>query len=696
MSRSAAAKITICIGLALGGFLIWSLLYEIIVAVRFQRGVVGEGANRFALLHYQASEKSLSSIGIAFSHFWERVVFPETRIEALVRAGFALFVTLAIGVGAAVAAKVLKKPAPYGDAKFGKIMDAERKGLLTGKGLIMGLLNGSTLTSDAPAHALVVGPTRSGKGVSFVIPNGYVWNGSSVWFDPKRENVAALASHRKAIGDKVFVFSPGERNSHRYNPLDFVQRDERMATDALVVASFLIPDDGREIWGRSARILLAAMIGFILSAKQFEGRRHLRSVAELTTTQADFRDVLKLLLKGEQDNVPQWVADGFNQFIAIEPETRNSALFNITTALGPWNNELIAAVTAATDFDIRNLRRERIAIFIGCSIAQLDIFRPVLKLLIQQIHDQLMSSLPGKDEPYQVLMMIDEFRQLGRMDDLVSKLTINAGYGFRMCLILQDVSQLDELYGKAIRETTVSACQTKLFIRINDMATSEYVSEMLGSRTQEVATPTIRAGHGGMFSRRDKSIHYIERPLRAPQDLREMSEEIAILLVPNAPPFEITKIRHYADRPYAKIHAGNMFKHFEAPILGYEKLKLSAARNETQPPQANTSGEAPPTRSEAAVEADVTAVPIASTLGKSKKRKRADPKPSNSIAPDHSKEEVSLFAAITAAKETAQDDMAALVELAGKLKIKPELYDAIISAAREFEIAAEEQLRSST
>ncbi len=688
MSRSVVAKLTITIGLAVGGFLIWSLLYEVIVALRFQPGVVGEGANRFALLQYQANEKSLSSIGIAFSHFWERAVFPDTRIEALIRVGLAFLVTLALGIGAAVAAKVLKKPAPYGDARFGRILDAERKGLLTGKGLILGLLNGSTLTSDAPAHALVVGPTRSGKGVSFVIPNGYVWNGSSVWFDPKRENVAALASHRKAIGDKVFVFSPGERNSHRYNPLDFVQRDERMATDALVVASFLIPDDGREIWGRSARILLAAMIGFILSAKQFEGRRHLRSVAELTTTQADFRDVLKLLLKGEQDNVPQWVADGFNQFIAIEPETRNSALFNITTALGPWNNELIAAVTADTDFDIRNLRRERISIFIGCSIAQLDIFRPVLKLLIQQIHDQLMSALPGKDEPFQVLMMIDEFRQLGRMDDLVSKLTINAGYGFRMCLILQDVSQLDELYGKAIRETTVSACQVKLFIRINDMATSEYVSEMLGSRTQEVATPTIRAGHGGMFSRRDRSIHYIERPLRAPQELREMSEDVAILLVPNAPPFEIRKIRHYADMPFAKVHADNLFKYFDAPTLVFEKIRRASVED-GYPSTEAASPEVPSLAdAEQVDQAEPPSASTTATVNNFKNRKLPDPRPATLEVAENKYEEVSLFATITAAKETSQEDMAQLVELAGKLKLEPLLYESILAAAREFETAA--------
>ncbi len=689
MSRSAAARLTIFVGLALGGFLIWSIVYEIIVAIRFQPGVVGEGAKRFALLQYQGTEKSLSSMLIAASHFWERAMFPETRTEALIRASLALLVTTGLGTATIVATKLLKKPAPYGDARFGRILDAEKRGLLSGKGLIMGLLKGSTLTSDAPAHVLVVGPTRSGKGVSFVIPNGYVWQGSSVWFDPKRENMQALASHRKALGDKVFVFSPGERNSHRYNPLDFVNRDERMATDSLVVASFLIPDDGREIWGRSARILLAAMIGFVLAAKQFEGRRHLRAVAELTTTQADFRDVLQLLLKGEQDNVPQWVSDGFNQFIAIEPETRNSALFNITTALGPWNNALIAAVTAETDFDIRNLRRERMAIFIGCSIAQLEIFRPVLKLLIQQIHDQLMTAPPGKDEPFQVLMMIDEFRQLGRMDDLVSKLTINAGYGFRMCLILQDVSQLDELYGKAVRETTISACQVKLFIRINDMATSEYVSEMLGSRTQEVATPTIRAGHSGLFSRRDRSIHYIERPLRAPQELREMPEEIAILLVPNAPPFEIRKIRHYADRPFVKIHADNMFKHFDVPNLTLGKSKRTSASDETPSPEAASFHQAFSTPAKAVDELIESGAPTISKSRKSRAHNRDSISPSMFEEPELKAREVSLIATLSAARETAQEDMAALILLAVKLKLDPQLLSAIQSAAREFEDVAE-------
>ncbi|MGQ4827741.1 TraG/TraD/VirD4 family protein, partial [Enterococcus faecalis] len=88
-----------------------------------------------------------------------------------------------------------------------------------------------------------------------------------------------------------------------------------------------------------------------------------------------------------------------------------------------------------------------------------------------------------KDEPHQVLLMLDEFAQVGRMDSLISKITISAGYGFRMALIVQDLAQLDEIYGKAIRTTTVSGSHIKLFIQINDDETAKYVSGMLGERT---------------------------------------------------------------------------------------------------------------------------------------------------------------------------------------------------------------------
>ncbi|EHH06264.1 type IV secretion system protein [Mesorhizobium amorphae CCNWGS0123] len=199
-------------------------------------------------------------------------------------------------------------------------------------------------------------------------------------------------------------------------------------------------------------------------------------------------------------------------------------------------------------------------------MAQLDVFRPIIKLLVQQIHDVLMASSPGPDEPYQVLVMIDEFRQLGKMESIVSKLAINAGYGFRMVLILQDLAQLDEVYGKATRQTTVTACQVKLFIRMNDVETSEHVSEMLGPTTIEVPTPIIRAGQG-IFGGRDKSLSYQERPFRTAAELRQMPANQAVVLGSSPPGFMVRKVTYYKDAPYKATYQQFRHRRLKVPPL---------------------------------------------------------------------------------------------------------------------------------
>lgn len=548
MSRAWSVRLVVALFALIAFFLLWTLAYELTVAARWKPAMPGEGAARFDLLKAQNAARDWRALFIGWNHFSARLAYPATQAEAAMRGLIAAGVVMALAGAMALVRLALRKPMPFGDARFGTILDAERKGLTGKGGLALGWLNGALLHSDDPSHVLVVGPTRSGKGVSFVIPNGFLWRGSSVWFDPKRENFEAFGAYRQNLGDRVFMFSPGERDSHRYNPLDFIRRDERMPTDCNVVASFIVPEGvgSSEIWSRAARQLLSAMIGYVVASSRYEGRRHMRAVTLLTATGQDFRKVLKSIVDGEADGLPAWIAQGFNQFIALEPETRNSALFNVTAALNPWTSDLIAAVTATSDFDIRELRRTPMAIFIGCSVAQLDVYRPIIKILVQQIHDLMMAAMPGADEPHKVLVMIDEFRQLGRMDALVSKLTINLGYSFRMVLILQDLGQLDEVYGKPVRITTVSACQVKLFIRINDLETSQYVSEMLGATTAEIRTPIIRANQG-VFSGRDKSVSYQERPLMSPEELRMLDPTKAILLIPNTPGFELTKALYFKD-----------------------------------------------------------------------------------------------------------------------------------------------------
>lgn len=304
----------------------------------------------------------------------------------------------------------------------------------------------------------------------------------------------------------------------------------------------------------------------------------MRSVARMTTTGKDISSVLRAIVKTERPHLPAWVVDNFNQYIALEPETRNSAVFNVNMAMGLWNNGLISAATETSDFDIGELRRRPMTIFIGCTIAELAIFRPLIRILFQQIHDLMMVRLPDADEPHQVLLMLDEFYHVGRLDLLISKITISAGYGFRMCIVMQDISQLDELYGKSTRITTVSGSQIKLFVQINDLETSEFVSEMLGETTVVYKTPVTRPGQG-IFAPTAWAPHFTARPLRSPVELREMSAKKSILMVKNSRSFELTKIRHYKDKPYRRFYELAKGAPPALPVLREWKDGRSAARS---------------------------------------------------------------------------------------------------------------------
>jgi len=557
MARVVAARIGTAILALIAFWLLWSLAYEVVVGLRWAPSrFPSEGTQRWALLKMQNADRSAGFAFIAWRHFYERLFYPPTQLEALIRAGYAAGAVIAISAGLAIVGFVNRRQMPFGSARFGTIMEAAKLGLTAKQGIILGTLNGVTIRSDEPAHILVVGPSRSGKGTGFVLPNGYLWQGSAVFFDPKRENFHALASHRQRQGNQVFMFSPGSPDTHRYNPLDFVRRDERMATDCLVVASFVIPEKADDTWAGAGRLLLSALIGYVLASPLTATAQHMRTVARMTTTGKDISTVLRAIVKTEARHLPTWIVDSFNQYIALEPETRNSAVFNVNMAMSLWNNALISAATDTSDFDIRELRRRPMTIFIGCTIAELSIFRPLIRILFQQIHDLLMEKIPGADEPHQVLLMLDEFYHVGRMDSLISKITISAGYGFRMAIVMQDIAQLDELYGKSRRITTVSGSQIKLFIQVNDLDTSEFVSEMLGETTQVYKTPVMRPGQG-MFTSRVWAPHYTPRPLRSPLELREMSARLSILMMKNSPSFELTKIRHYEDKPYRRFYEGS-------------------------------------------------------------------------------------------------------------------------------------------
>jgi type IV secretion system protein VirD4 len=555
MMREHLERLIVGLFVFFAAALLWVVPYAIVTGLR---SGFSKPAQKWALLKRVTTENPRleyeqfppisfdHGFPLAYKHYYVYAQDERVAKLALENGAIAAGIVLTLFVALAVFLYANRRSTLHGDARFGSLPEARRAGLAARSGIILGRLNGQTLISNDPGHVLIVGPTRTGKGVSFVIPNGLAWPGSMVTLDIKSENLKSFGAARAAKGDSVFVFAPGSAASHRYNPLDYVRPGPEMATDCANIASFLVATGSVENeWTLAARKTVAALLGYVMTSIHFEQARHIRSAVRAISTGHDIADVLKTVVATENDgSVPSWVLGAFNQFMAIPDRTRGSVMFNVNNAFAPWDSPLICAATETSDFDIRDLRRKRMSIFIGSPLADLESYRPLIRILFQQIHDVLMRNLPGADEPHQVLLLLDEFYALGRMSSLASKIAVSAGYGFRMAIVLQNISQLDETYGKAMRETLVAGAALKLFVAINDNETARYVSDALGTYTATHSTKMMGAG----LSQSRVSLGHMAAPLRRPQELTRMAKDKSILLVANARPFEIAKLYFFRSR----------------------------------------------------------------------------------------------------------------------------------------------------
>lgn len=442
---------------------------------------------------------------------------------------------------------------PNDGSRFATRKDLEQAGLIggePGRSILLGTFGKGRSALDVrysgDSHFYVNGPSRSGKGRGFVMTNLLEFQGSAVVLDVKLENYTLTGPARISMGQPCFVFAPGSANSHRWNPLDFVRGWPERATDLLNLSASLLPIGEKEdaYWKQTARGLMAALIGYVMESATMEGQRNLRSVLRLLSTGLPFSDLLKRILAEEPD-LNDFILAGFRQHLGRDEEQRPSFEGHIITALAPFNNLLMAEACAASDFDIRDLRRKPFSLFIASPVSDFGTVEPLIRLLIQQIHDIMLRQLPGPDEPSRVLMMLDEFYQFERLPEIVKRAPLVAGYGLTIALIAQNLPQIDERYGTKARDALIGNMDVKLFIGVGDEATARFVSGSLGKKYEE------REGWGrnrGFLTAKTASQGRFELvPLMDPDAVQRLDDTRTILQVRSGYAAILNKLNFYSD-----------------------------------------------------------------------------------------------------------------------------------------------------
>jgi type IV secretion system protein VirD4 len=254
-----------------------------------------------------------------------------------------------------------------------------------------------------------------------------------------------------------------------------------------------------------------------------------------------------ILIKEREPYLSRFTVESFNAYIALSERAAASALLDIQKALRPFRNERVVAATSVTDMDLRALKHRPVSIYLAPNVTDITLLRPLLALFVQQTLDVLMLEHTERSVP--VYFLLDEFRQLKKMSEITTKLPYVAGYNIKMAFVIQDLKNLDEMYGETSRHSLMGNCGYQLVFGANDQVTADAVSKGLGKRTVRYKTESRTIELMGLH-RRTKVEQLRERDLMMPQEVRQMPASKMVILAEGQNPVFADKLRFFRTSPF--------------------------------------------------------------------------------------------------------------------------------------------------
>lgn len=465
---------------------------------------------------------------------------------------------LAAVFGSLWRARQSKRVTTFGSARWATDRDIRQAGLFGDHGFMLGKRGENYLRHDGPEHVMAFAPTRSGKGVGLVVPTLLTWTGSTVVHDIKGENWTLTAGWR-AIFSHCLLFNPTDLASAHYNPLLEVRRGANEVRDAQNIADILVDPEGalerRNHWEKTSHSLLVGAILHILYAE--EEKTLARVATFLSDPQRDFVTTLKRMMttnhlgNAEHPKVHPVIASAARETLNKSPNERSGVLSTAMSFLGLYRDPTVAEVTSHCDWRIADLIEAERPLSLYLVIPPSDISRtkPLIRMILNQIGRRLTEKLeqPGEGERrHKLLMMLDEFPALGRLDFFETSLAFMAGYGIRAFLISQSLNQIEKAYGE--HNSILDNCHVRVAFATNDDRTAKRLSDTLGTTTEQRAMRNY-AGHRlapwlahVMVSRQETA-----RQLLTPGEVMQLPPHEELVLVSGLAPIRADKLRYYHD-----------------------------------------------------------------------------------------------------------------------------------------------------
>ena len=439
----------------------------------------------------------------------------------------------------------------YGSARWADRTDIERSGLIGRGGVVLGMTDrGEYLMHDGPEHIEVTAPSRSGKGVGIVVPTLLSWRGSVIVNDIKGENWTLTSGYRRRFG-YVLAFNPTSRETCRFNPLMEIRPGDNEVRDAQNVCDMIVDPEGKgkpDHWSKEADAWLLAVILHVLYA---EADKTLGGIARfLNDPDRTIHESLEaMLVTPHLSSGPHpVVAIGARAMLNKSANERSGVHSTARSFFSLYLDPVVAAAVSESDFRIADLMQADypLSLYLVSPPSDKSRLRPLFRLLLNQVCRRLTEELNPPANRHRLLLLLDEFPSLGKLDFFEDALGFVAGYGLKVLMVNQSTNQLVKYYGT--NNTVMDGAHVHVYFAPNTEETAKKISDLLGTKT-EIHTQENFAGHrlapwlGHIMVSRQQTA----RALLTPGEVRELPAPEELVIVAGLPPIRAKKLRFHDD-----------------------------------------------------------------------------------------------------------------------------------------------------
>lgn len=462
----------------------------------------------------------------------------------------------------------------YGDAKFASDSDLKKSHLLkwekeNDSDILVGAYKGKYLWYTAPDFVSLGAGTRAGKGAAIGIPNLLVRKNSVVALDPKQELWKITSKVREQLlGNKVYLLDPFNSKSHKFNPLTYIALDEESgAKNLLKLVEILFPSYGltgaeahfNNLAGQYFTGLTKLLHYFINYDEDWLEEFSIKPVFSIGTVVDLYSNIdRENLLQNREEfesnekldaNALYHLKDALTkirEYHETDDEQRSSIDGSFRKKMSLFYLPTVRSCTDGNDFDLRQLRRERITVYVGVNAEDIPIAYDFLNLFFNFVVEVTLRENPDFDPTltHDCLLFLDEFPSIGYMPIIKKGSGYIAGFKLKLLTIYQNISQLNEIYGIEGAKTLMSAHPCRIIYAVSEQDDAREISEKLGYITTKSKSESKSKSRTTSTSASESETR---RALVLPQELGTLDFSEEFILLKGENPVKAKKALYYLD-----------------------------------------------------------------------------------------------------------------------------------------------------